>query len=137
MEEKKKNKKWAAIWSCGASLVFLLICAIGIPFMYQVCDDKYLMQFASGQYTGSPSDYMIHIRFPISYVYAALYKVIPGVDWYGTIMIGMQLLCVTLLMYKLLKKIESNNITIPATIIFNVFLLNNAVNVHFFVTNIK
>lgn len=108
MEEKKKNKKWAAIWSCGASLVFLLTCAIGIPFMYQVCDDKYLMQFASGQYTGSPSDYMIHIRFPISYVYAALYKVIPGVDWYGTIMIGMQLLCVTLLMYKLLKKIESN-----------------------------
>lgn len=119
IEEKKNNRKWAAIWSCGASALFLLLCIIGIPFMYQVCDDKYLMQFASGQYTGEPSDYMIHIRFPISYLFSALYKVIPGVDWYGTIMIGMQLLCVTLVMYKLLKKIDSQKA--KAVVVFIVY----------------
>lgn len=108
MDEKKKNKKWAALWAISSSILFLIVCICGIPFMYQVCDDKYLMQFASGQYTGEPSDYMIHIRFPISYVYSFLYKVIVGVDWYGTIMIGMQLICVSLLMYKVLKKIDSN-----------------------------
>jgi len=108
MDEKKKNKKWAALWAISSSILFLIVCICGIPFMYQVCDDKYLMQFASGQYTGEPSDYMIHIRFPISYVYSFLYKVIAGVDWYGTIMIGMQLICVSLLMYKVLKKIDSN-----------------------------
>lgn len=119
IEEKKNNRKWAAIWSCGASALFLLLCILGIPFMYQVCDDKYLMQFASGQYTGEPSDYMIHIRFPISYLFSALYKVIPGVDWYGTIMIGMQLLCVTLVMYKLLKKIDSQKA--KAVVVFIVY----------------
>ncbi|MBQ5560813.1 MAG: hypothetical protein IIT46_13725 [Lachnospiraceae bacterium] len=110
MDEKKKNKKWAALWAISSSILFLIVCICGIPFMYQVCDDKYLMQFASGQYTGEPSDYMIHIRFPISYVYSFLYKVIVGVDWYGTIMIGMQLICVSLLMYKVLKKIDSNKV---------------------------
>lgn len=119
IEEKKNNRKWAAIWSCGASAVFLVLCIIGIPFMYQVCDDKYLMQFASGQYTGEPSDYMIHIRFPISYLFSGLYKVIPGIDWYGTIMIGMQLLCVTLVMYQLLKKIDSQKG--KAVVVFTVY----------------
>lgn len=119
IEEKKNNRKWAAIWSCGASALFLLLCILGIPFMYQVCDDKYLMQFASGQYTGEPSDYMIHIRFPISYLFSGVYKVFPGVDWYGTIMIGMQLLCVTLVMYKLLKKIDSQKA--KAVVVFIVY----------------
>ena len=104
----KKNRTLAAAGAVGSVLLFLLICVCGIPFMYQVCDDKYLMQFASGQYTGQPSDYMIHIRFPISYLYAFFYKVIAGVDWYGTIMIAMQLSCLALLLYHLLKKIESN-----------------------------
>ena len=108
MKEKCANPKIrAALCAVGATLGMLLISALCIPFMYQVCDDKYLMQFASGQYLGHPSDYMIHIRFPISYVYSFLYKIISGVDWYGTIMIGMQLVCLTLLMYKLLKKISS------------------------------
>ena len=32
--KSKENKKENAFWA---------ICAAGIPFMYQVCDDKYLM----------------------------------------------------------------------------------------------
>ena len=116
-KEKKENRKWAALLSVGATVLLLVICVIGIPFMYQVCDDKYLMQFASGQYLGTPSDYMIHIRFPISYLYSFFYKLYDGVDWYGTIMIGMQLLCLTLLVYKILKKIESQKAKIAVVIL--------------------
>ena len=104
---KKNSKISAAMLTIGATAIVLFVSCLFIPFMYQVCDDKYLMQFASGQYLGEPSDYMIHIRFPISYLYSFLYKIYSGVDWYGTIMIGMQLLCVTLVMNKLLKKIDS------------------------------
>lgn len=107
MNKSQGNKKENVLWAIGATVLFLAICAAGIPFMYQVCDDKYLMQFASGQYLGTPSDYMIHIRFPISYLYSFLYKICDTVDWYGTIMIGMQLFCLTLLVYKLLTQITS------------------------------
>lgn len=106
-EHSEKKKGQAAGIAIGATLALLVISWIGIPFMYQVCDDKYLMQFASGQFLGEPSDYMIHIRFPISYLYSFFYKICSGIDWYGTIMLAMQLGCLTLLVYKLLKKIES------------------------------
>ena len=103
---KKNSKISAAMLTIGATAIVLFVSCLFIPFMYQVCDDKYLMQFASGQYLGEPSDYMIHIRFPISYLYSFLYKIYSGVDWYGTIMIGMQLICLSLIMYKLLKKLD-------------------------------
>lgn len=103
---KKKQRRNSAIMTILSTIVLLVISALTIPFMYQVPDDKYLMQFASGQFTGKPSDYMIHIRFPISYLYSFLYKFISGVDWYGTIMIAIQLFCFSLLIYKILTKIE-------------------------------
>lgn len=106
-DNSEKKKAQAAVIALGATFVLLIVSWIGIPFMYQVCDDKYLMQFASGQFLGEPSDYMIHIRFPISYLYSLFYKVCDGIDWYGTIMLAMQFGCLTLLVYKLLKKIES------------------------------
>ena len=103
----KSKSKSAAIVAIACTLGLLVVSALLIPFMYQVCDDKYLMQFASGQYLGTPSDYMIHIRFPISYLFSFFYKLIDGIDWYGTIMIAMQLSCISLLVYKVLSKIES------------------------------
>lgn len=116
-ESKKHSKISAAMLTIGATAIVLFVSCLFIPFMYQVCDDKYLMQFASGQYLGEPSDYMIHIRFPISYLYSFFYKICSGVDWYGTIMIGMQLVCLTLLMYKLLKKVEDKKARVLLTVV--------------------
>lgn len=111
-ENGDKNKRTAALLAVATTAILLFVSCLFIPFMYQVCDDKYLMQFASGQYLGEPSDYMIHIRFPISYLYSLFYKICSGVDWYGTIMIGMQLICLTLIMYKLLKKVEGKKVKV-------------------------
>lgn len=116
-ENVEKKKGQAAGIAIGAMIVLFLVSWIGIPFMYQVCDDKYLMQFASGQFLGEPSDYMIHIRFPISYLYSFLYKICSGVDWYGTIMIAMQFACLTLLVYKLLTKLESTKTRVFVTVL--------------------
>lgn len=69
-------------------------------------DDRLIMEFLSGRYTGAPQGYGIHIKYPLSWFIAMLYKMAPQFDWYGYTMLGLMLLSVLLVLGRIFRLTE-------------------------------
>lgn len=68
-------------------IVFTLLLAafpaIVFDFYYDLNDDTLIKDIVSGAYTGTPSGYSVQLLYPLSWLIALLYKVVPNVAWYG------------------------------------------------------
>ena len=73
--------KWCAV--LGFMLVLVLVPAVFFDFYYDLNDDTAIKDILSGTYTGIPSGYSIQMLFPLSWVIAMAYRIIPAVPWYG------------------------------------------------------
>ena len=104
---KNKQKYINALIAMVVTSAVFGIGSLIMPITYQVCDDRFLMQFASGQYLGKPTEYMMFVFFPLSYVFKILYKLNNSVDWYGTIMICCHWFALTVIMYKVFEKVQN------------------------------
>ena len=69
-------------------------------------DDRLIMEFLSGRYTGEPQGYGIHVKFPLSCLIASLYRVAPNYDWYGYTMLGLMAVCVFLICMRAMRMTE-------------------------------
>lgn len=69
-------------------------------------DDRLIMEFLSGRYTGEPQGYGIHVKFPLSYLIAFLYRIAPDYDWYGYTMLGLMTICVILVCLRIARMTE-------------------------------
>ena len=69
-------------------------------------DDRLIMEFLSGRYTGAPQGYGIHVKFPLSYLIASLYRIAPAYDWYGYTMLGLMAVCVLLVCLRIARITE-------------------------------
>ena len=71
---------------CGV-LIFTF-CVVAIPavcfdFYYDLNDDTVIKDILSGAYTGVPSGYSIQMLYPLSWLIASAYKVMPEMPWFG------------------------------------------------------
>lgn len=66
-------------------------------------DDRLIMEFLSGRYTGEAQGYGIHLKYPLSGLIALLYKAFPDFDWYGYTMLGLMSLCVILICFRVVR----------------------------------
>lgn len=68
-----------------AIFILLLVAfpAIAFDFYYDLNDDTLIKDIVSGAYTGTPSGYSVQLLFPLAWLIAQLYKVVPNVAWYG------------------------------------------------------
>ncbi|MBD5470228.1 MAG: hypothetical protein HDR19_03705 [Lachnospiraceae bacterium] len=57
--------------------------AIVFDFYYDLNDDTLIKDIVSGAYTGAPSGYCVQLLYPLAWLIALLYKVVPSVAWYG------------------------------------------------------
>ena len=57
--------------------------AIVFDFYYDLNDDTLIKDIVSGAYTGTPSGYSVQFLYPLAWLIALLYKVVPSVAWYG------------------------------------------------------
>lgn len=69
-------------------------------------DDRLIMEFLSGRYTGEAQGYGIHLKYPLSGLIALLYKLLPDFDWYGYTMLGLMVLCVLLICFRVVRITE-------------------------------
>lgn len=90
-------------------------------------DDRLIMEFLSGRYTGVPQGYGIHVKYPLSWLIAILYKMAPDYDWYGYTMLGLIALSVLLVGFRverLTKESENRRLwwiaCVPAVALFAV-----------------
>jgi len=83
---KKLNQgNWLVI---GMSVLIAIIMATGINILYNFNDDTMIQSILSGGYTGTPDGHAIYILYPLGVFLAFLYRLIPGISWYGVFLIG-------------------------------------------------
>ena len=53
-----------------------------LPWRFQLNDDMIMMWLVRGDYSGQPESYAVFIHPILSWTFAELYTLIPGVNWY-------------------------------------------------------
>ena len=86
--------------------VYILILWNLIPFVYGIIDDRSMMEIVSGQYLGMPDPHTIFMGYWYSLFLTGLYTVLPNVDWYAFCYIVMQVMCMILILFRLVRERE-------------------------------
>lgn len=95
-------KKSRIQWEKWGIYVFVALLAVitcrFLPLYYSVNDDVELESILSGMYTGTPDGHAIYIQAILSYPLSWLYRILPGWNWYGIFLCGIQWLALALVM---------------------------------------
>ncbi len=105
MDSRTGRKAGRAFLLTAILIVFTLLLvafpAIVFDFYYDLNDDTLIKDIVSGAYTGTPSGYSVQLLFPLAWLIALLYKVVPGVAWYGLFLCACQFGSVILIAIRL------------------------------------
>lgn len=71
-----------------------------LPFIYDINDDVAMRNVAAGVITGTPDAHLLHIKYLLGLVISGLYKTLPGLDWYGLVLIGIMLFAFSMVLYR-------------------------------------
>ena len=71
-----------------------------LPFIYDINDDVAMRNVAAGVITGSPDAHLLHIKYLLGLVIAGFYRLLPGFDWYGLVLIGIMLFSLAMVLYR-------------------------------------
>ena len=104
MALKKQNRGFGVP---GAMLLSFLLTGLWfilvyktVPFIYDINDDVAMRNVAAGVITGTPDAHLLHIKYLLGLGISGLYRLLPGLDWYGLTMIGVILLSFGLCLYR-------------------------------------
>ncbi len=104
-EIKKEEKRILSVF--GAMLTAFFLTALWfvfvyktVPFLYDINDDVAMRNVAAGVITGSPDAHLLHIKYLWGLLVSGLYRLMPGLDWYGITMIGVVLLSFAVCLYR-------------------------------------
>ena len=90
---------------CITALLWLIL-GLAFRYYYDLNDDVMIKDIISGIYTGTPEAHNNQMMYPISLIFAALYRILPVVPWFGLCEIACFGLCFYIIAVKLLEKIE-------------------------------
>ena len=71
-----------------------------LPFIYDINDDVAMRNVAAGVITGEPDGHLIFVKYILGLPISALYRLFPGMDWYGLAMIGIMLFSFSMMLYR-------------------------------------
>ncbi|MCP1101250.1 hypothetical protein M2454_000358 [Aequitasia blattaphilus] len=71
---------------------------------YATVDDTRMRDIVSGAMTGTPDPHVIFLQYPLGVILSTLYKGLPTVPWYLISIIGNVIICVSIVLYKAIKK---------------------------------
>ncbi len=98
--ETGKRMLLAFLGAFGLTLVYFLWAYHTFPFLYDINDDVAMRNVAAGVITGVPDAHLIHIKFVLGKLISGLYKMVPGFDWYGIVMVGNICFSLLILLYR-------------------------------------
>ena len=103
----QKNRK---VFEFAASMllsvmVFLVIYKF-IPIVYSTNDDRMIAEIVSGQFTGKPESYGIQMTYGFTWFLSKLYEMARGFNWYGILLIGVQIFSFGAVLYRLQSFVE-------------------------------
>ena len=98
----KKNRKMLEFaGSMFLSAVLFLIIYKFIPIVYSTNDDRMIAEIVSGQFTGTPESYGIQMTYGFTWFLSRLYMVTRSLNWYGIVLIGLQIFAFGTVLYRL------------------------------------
>lgn len=71
-----------------------------LPFIYDINDDVAMRNVAAGVITGEPDAHLIFVKYILGLVIGGLYGFLPGLDWYGLVMVGIMLFSYAMILYR-------------------------------------
>ena len=118
--------------------VIMCVVAVGFDYYYDLNDDVLMKDILSGIYTGVPETHNIQMLWPVSALFAFLYKVCPVVPWMGVVLCLIQYVCLYLIEYRTLTFFSSTipkivMVAVSAAIVFS-FLLEHIVFIQYTIT---
>ncbi|MCQ2517407.1 MAG: hypothetical protein MJ119_01475 [Lachnospiraceae bacterium] len=75
-----------SIFAVFTVFYFLFLKRLGVVALYENIDDLYLKIISSGELTGISESHLLHITFVSGSAISFLYRILPGVSWYGIYM---------------------------------------------------
>lgn len=83
-----------------SAIVFLIIYKF-IPIVYSTNDDRMIAEIVSGQFTGKPESYGIQMTYGSTWFLSKLYEITRSLNWYGIVLIGVQIFSFGTILYRL------------------------------------
>ena len=71
-----------------------------LPFIYDINDDVAMRNVAAGVITGVPDAHLLHIKYLLGLLISGLYRLTPGLDWYGLVLIGIIWFSFSMILYR-------------------------------------
>ena len=99
IQNKRKMIEFAGSMLLSA-LLFLVIYKF-IPIVYSTNDDRMIAEVVSGQFTGKPESYGIQMTYGFTWFLSKLYEVARNFNWYGIVLIGVQMFSLGTVLYRL------------------------------------
>ena len=99
IQNKRKMIEFAGRMLLSA-LLFLVIYKF-IPIVYSTNDDRMIAEIVSGQFTGKPESYGIQMTYGFTWFLSKLYEVARNFNWYGIVLIGVQMFSLGTVLYRL------------------------------------
>ncbi len=99
MELSPRNRR---LLSLAVPAILLLAALVLYGFDYTVNDDVAMVTILNGSYTGTPDAHAIFLKYPLSWVIAALYTLLPAVSWYRVVLLSIYVLATAFLLCQLL-----------------------------------
>ncbi len=97
-----KKRVFNLILSVTAAIVLYGALALLFDFYYDLNDDVMIKDILSGIYTGKPDAHNNQMLYPISVLFAGLYRSNSRAPWFGLIMIGLMILSLVIILKSLL-----------------------------------
>ena len=99
---EKQQKRYAG-WICFTimAIYFAIIFCSG-PVVYGINDDTTMRDIAAGAITGTPDGHLIFVKYALGKLLSIIYSVLPGMDWYALIWLGLIIFCYILIIYRII-----------------------------------
>lgn len=99
--EQNKHKFLEFSGSMLLSVFLFLIIYRFIPIVYSTNDDRMIAEIVSGQFTGRPESYGIQMTYGFTWFLSRLYLITRSFDWYGIVLLGIQIFAFGAVLYRL------------------------------------
>lgn len=100
MRQTGKRHLAALLLSFLITGIYFVLAYQSIPFIYDINDDVAMRNVAAGVITGAPDAHLLHMKYVLGLVIAGCYRMIPGFDWYGMVLIGIMLFALAMILYR-------------------------------------
>lgn len=117
---QNKRKVLEFVGSMALSAIVFLIIYKFIPIVYSTNDDRMIAEIVSGQFTGKPESYGIQMTYGFTWFLSKLYEITRSFNWYGIVLIGVQMFSFGAILYRLQSFTEKwlNKLTILLMAVF-------------------